>query len=278
MLFDAGGSDWEIVTSYTLPRSFLDGTFEGVTHSWGADGKSHNLIFSGRDIIKRTKDFFPFEPEVVVHKAIPANFSSDLGGQYRHIGDISTIKYKGKEVLLTSVEEPTYTKPLMMMFSADSLAFQHWCELEQHHTSFLAGDGVGGVMWSVEFMDVTELLRYSFPSCAPLPPLPLLRGGKPVTLQGVQGAAVDRASEGRRLFITTNQIKSNGGDVFEVDTASGEILTAMDLVVGLGYAEMEGIEVWEAGGEQRMLVQANLPLFLSVLVDLRRPLPYLPPP
>ncbi len=92
-----------------------------------------------------------------------------------------------------------------MMFSAQTLAFRHACPLHQHHTSFLAIDPRTSVMFSSEFMNVTHLNRYSFPSCEELAPLALLRDGAPTTLQGVQGAAVDR-SVPSRLFLSTNQV------------------------------------------------------------------------
>eukprot|EP00286_Rhodomonas_abbreviata_P019713 CAMPEP_0181309168 /NCGR_PEP_ID=MMETSP1101-20121128/11869_1 /TAXON_ID=46948 /ORGANISM="Rhodomonas abbreviata, Strain Caron Lab Isolate" /LENGTH=351 /DNA_ID=CAMNT_0023415633 /DNA_START=205 /DNA_END=1257 /DNA_ORIENTATION=- len=253
VLVEAGGSKWKVLQTDVLSKKFFGGLAEGVTHV----PSGGSLIFSGKELLRRTKLFSSFQTEVLNAKPIPSNFSA-LG--YDHIGDISTIMYQSKELVLASVEEPSYNKPLLMVFSADDLQFLWAGPLNQHHSSFLAVDDQTMIMYSSEFTNVVEMKRYQFPSCVELPPLPLKKNGVNIKLQGVQGATVYNGL----LYISTNQ-RLNDGDIYALNTTTGEITYSMDLELGMGLAEMEGIDIAVAGGRLRMLVSNNfLNLFTAV--------------
>eukprot|EP00961_Rhodomonas_salina_P118302 1592163-Rhodomonas_salina.1 len=82
-----------------------------------AQKQKPHLHWNGHHPANEGQATYPFETVVVAEKGIPANFSKQ---GYRHIGDVSSIMHEGKEVLLTSLEEPTFTKPLVCQDSPPS--------------------------------------------------------------------------------------------------------------------------------------------------------------
>eukprot|EP00961_Rhodomonas_salina_P297929 3937623-Rhodomonas_salina.1 len=243
-LLEDGGLPWTIRSVDMLDRMFFKRQSpQGVTHL-PIDG---GLVFSGRTILKRTAATAPFYSRSLHEHAVPLQFSRE---GYDHIGDVSVAEYEGEELIFAPLEEHSKTRPLLAVLRVSDWSLFATCPLHQSHASLAAVNPADMVVHSTEFRDVSQIKRYAFPSCTELPPLPLRRRGAAVTLQGVQGAAVYNGT----LFLSTNQIAANGGDIFAVSLRTGEVEYSLDLFLGAGRAEMEGVDVVYVGNELRMLV------------------------
>ena len=252
-----GGEGWHVAWTLVLQKSFFARQSpQGVTSLPG----DSRLVFSGKNVLRVTGDSFPFPSEGVLQGALPAHLQTE---GFTHMGDISAAEYEGRTLLFVPVEDEPKTVSGLLVLRFPDFAFHGSCYLQQDHAPFVAVDPVSMVAYTGVFRGVTQINRYQMPGCQKLEPLRLRREGRPVSLSGVQGASLHNGT----LYLSTNQVASNGGDIFALSTATGEISLAMTLRVGGGQAEMEGLDVSADEKGLRMRVLMNYysnPLLLEL--------------
>ena len=243
----AGGAGWQVAWTLVLPKSFFDGQSpQGVT---GLPGGGR-LVFSGKNVLRVTADEFPFASEGLLRDALPAHL---LAAGFTHMGDLAAAESEGQSLLFVPVEDEPKTTAGILTLRFPDFTLHDSCHLPQDHAPVVAVDPVSMVAYTSVFRGVSHINRYQMPGCRPLPPLVLRQGGNPVSLSAVQGASVHNGT----LYLSTNQVASNGGDIFALSQETGEISLAMTLRVGGGQAEMEGLDVRADDRGLRMLVLMN---------------------
>jgi len=249
---------------------FFDLSAQGVADvvAMNSSDDSQNyieLIFSGQNLLRRVRAVpsgsssppsYTLTTLSVLPSAIPPSWSAQ---GYNHIGDIDFIRADG--LVLAPVEEPTYTKPALLVYNSSSstapFTFVKGVVTKQRHCPWVAFDAVHHLVYSSEYDNVTSIYVYSWPDLLPFDPAPtqsLEKVGE-LGLQQVQGGVV----RGTILTITTDaDVNSKGNDWFSFDLAQEGKLVASGNVVFEGenntVAETEGLTI---DGLGRMWVVTN---------------------
>ena len=152
--------------------------------------------------------------------AIPSELKRE---GYDHIGDIEV--YKGK--IYAPLEDKLYTKPLIALYSADTLEYLGSIgPLPQKHMPWCTIDPSSETILSSEFDNVDEIYVYDMNGNL-ISRIKLSR-----TLNRVQGGKI----LGRHLYLTAD----DGGDtIYKVDIETGEVEVFFKIPTPF---EMEGIE------------------------------------
>lgn len=257
-LIDHGGTSCRVTHTHFFPAdNAFFGTWDHVPSAQGVTNSTHGLIFSGRSLLRQTSQSYSSGSQsshLLNKHPTPPHLK-----HYHHIGDISTLPVANGELVLASIEEPQYKFPRLVVFNSSDLGFLWDCPLNQHHTSFLAIDQNTMIMYSTEFRHVTEVKRYTFPDCHEITPLKLS-----LPLDQVQGGSVFA----NHLYLSTNQIPHNPGNIFAVNLLTGNIDVALSLQMGMGRAETEGIDVSYYKGQIRILILMNYLHLFSGLTQL----------
>jgi len=152
--------------------------------------------------------------------AIPSELKRE---GYDHIGDIEV--YKGK--IYAPLEDKLYTKPLIALYSADTLEYLGSIgPLPQKHMPWCTVDPNSEAILSSEFDNVNEVYVYDMNGNL----IDKIKLSK--TLNRVQGGKI----LGRHLYLTAD----DGGDtVYKIDIETGEVNVFLKIPTPF---EMEGIE------------------------------------
>ncbi len=162
---------------------------------------------------------------------------------YDHIGDIEV--YKGK--IYAPLEDKLYTKPLIAIYSADTLEYLGSIgPLSQRHIPWCTVDPNSETILTSEFNDVNEIYVYDMAGNF-INKIKLSR-----KIDRVQGGKI----LGRYLYLTAD----DGGDtIYKVDVETGEVETLLKIgtpfeMEGIGYLDGKLYVIVAIGGFQKNIL------------------------
>jgi len=151
---------------------------------------------------------------------------------YNHIGDIDVVE----GVVYAPLEQPDYARgrQAVLLFDAETLAYQRGFEVAQHENSFLCVDPATRIAYSLDRFGGDALLRYAIDrDWQALAPLRMSR-----FVDKVQGADV---AEGALWLASDDAAKG----LYRVDLATGRVSELGS--IGYRDGETEGIDATREG-------------------------------
>ncbi len=210
-------SDFQATSWFEKQLDWVDGRFsQGLAY----DGAY--WYFSEKDGLYKTDENYNMLLEVTGNQnPIPDSLRAE---GFHHIGDIAC--FQGN--IYAPIEEPTYTKPVIITFDADSLKYTGFCvQVPQAHFPWIAADPNTGLFYSSEFSNADRIFVYDSNQNFAL------------VDQIMLSSPVDRVQGGAVLDSLLYLSCDNGDYVYSMDIATG---TVNSLFSVLYLPEMEGIE------------------------------------